>query len=57
MARKIEHLLRLVADMQQFSNPAASMGEELSEADLDLVAAATGVPNAPDLPENEDPIF
>jgi len=50
MDRKIGSLLRVVADFHDFCEPDASLsalarpGEELSELDLDLIAAAANIP-------------
>lgn len=54
MARKIEHLLRLAADMKRFENPQLTQSEELSDFDLDLIAAGTHIPD-PDWPGQEEP--
>ena len=57
MSRKIEQLLRLVADMQNFSNASNTENErvdltELSYEDLNLVSAASSLPQC--LPQEED---
>lgn len=53
MARKIEQLLRVMADFQQFTDPEQmqeAFDDELSVTDLDFVAAAAQEPNT----EKED---
>lgn len=50
MARKIEHLLKVMADLNRFTNENfETSGKrtddfELSETDLDLIAAAAAMP-------------
>ena len=56
MARNIEHLLRLAADMKRFENPQSTQSDELSDFDLELIAAGTHTPD-PDWPgDKEDTI-
>lgn len=50
MKRKIESLLQVVADFHDFCEPNTSFtmlscpGDELSESDLELIAAAAKIP-------------
>lgn len=62
MARKIESLLRVMSDMQCFESGDISAQkrilsytpDELTEDELDLVAAATQEPNIPDFLRKEN---
>jgi len=53
MERKIESLLRLVADMKQFEQSGTRQSEEMSMEELDLIAAA-GNPDRPRWPWEEE---
>lgn len=57
MSRKIEKLLRLVADMEKFSkevqqDTVSCDADELSYEELNLIAAASAKPNTP--PQGEE---
>jgi len=47
MSEKIETILRILGDMQEFS-PNEYQSDELSEADLMYVSAARSIPNYKD---------
>lgn len=61
MSRKIESLLQVIADFQDFCEPNTSFislshpNNELNESDLDLIAAAATNPSCPNisLPEKD----
>ena len=61
MARKIESLLRVIADMQMFSEGEnieqkqniSYLSNELTVADLDMIAAASQEPVISDFLKNE----